>query len=231
MTTSKPRKPASAARGKRATAKGGARGEAGRTRRTAEVARETILEAAERQLVAAGPAGLRLQEIAAEAGVSHPTVLHHFGSRDGLLQEVVRRTSQRLHDDVAAALVASPTGVTSLASLLERITSALDATGHGRAFGWLALAGLVPEAPEPQLQAIARVAHAIRHERHGGATPPVEDTEHVVALVTIVLLAQSFMGSEVLASAGLGAGPEAGARFRGWLARLIVRHLDQAPSP
>ena len=51
-----------------------------RVRRTAEAARAAILEAAEKRLAEAGPAGIRLQGVAADVGVSHPTVLHHFCS-------------------------------------------------------------------------------------------------------------------------------------------------------
>ena len=62
-----------------------------RTRRTADEARRLILDAAERQLAEVGPAGLRLQEVAKEVGVSHPTVLHHFGSREELVEYCLRR--------------------------------------------------------------------------------------------------------------------------------------------
>src|SRR5260221_641713 len=52
-----------------------------RKRRTADEARTAMLDAAEQRLVASGPAAIRLQEVAADVGVSHPTVLHHFGNR------------------------------------------------------------------------------------------------------------------------------------------------------
>jgi AcrR family transcriptional regulator len=245
MTTSKPRGATGGAREKRAAAaeKGGDATEAGpgadpgprakkgrgRTRRTAGVARETILGAAERRLGLVGPAGLRLQEIAADAGVSHPTVLHHFGSREGLLQAVVARSAERLHEDVATALVQSPPEASSLAALFERISAVLDTTGHGRAFGWLALAGLVPDAQGLHLQELARVSHAIRSEKRGAGTPPFRDTEHIVALVGLVLMAQSMVGPEMLAGVGLGGDAEASARFRRWFAQLVARHLEVGP--
>jgi hypothetical protein len=47
-----------------------------RIRRTPEEARRLILDAAEACMAKAGPAGLRLQEVAEAAGVSHPTILH-----------------------------------------------------------------------------------------------------------------------------------------------------------
>ena len=53
-------------------------------RRTADEARAAILDAAERILIETGPGAIRLQHVAELVGVSHPTVLHHFGTRDAL---------------------------------------------------------------------------------------------------------------------------------------------------
>ena len=58
-------------------------------RRSATQARELILEAAESQLSRFGPDSLRLKQLAADVGMSHPAILHHFGSRDGLVRAVV----------------------------------------------------------------------------------------------------------------------------------------------
>jgi TetR/AcrR family transcriptional regulator, repressor for neighboring sulfatase len=52
-----------------------------RQRRTPEEARRLILEAAQMLIARTGPEGFRLQDIAAAAGISHPLILHHFGSR------------------------------------------------------------------------------------------------------------------------------------------------------
>ena len=60
-----------------------------RIRRTPEEARRLILEAAQARIASTGPDGLRLQDIAADAGLSHPTILHHFGNREGLVRELV----------------------------------------------------------------------------------------------------------------------------------------------
>src|SRR5271165_2303383 len=92
-----------------------------RRRRTGEEARSAILDAAERLLVASGPAGIRLQEVAADVGVSHPTVLHHFGSREGLLEAVVARALESLHAGLLAAVQTSPPGSDKVEALLERV--------------------------------------------------------------------------------------------------------------
>src|SRR5271170_456178 len=107
-----------------------------RKRRTAEEARTAILDAAERQLVASGPAGIRLQEVAADVGLSHPTVLHHFGSREGLVEAVVARALDSLHVGLLQAVRGSVRGPEQVAALLDGCFEALGSRGHGRAFLW-----------------------------------------------------------------------------------------------
>ncbi len=58
-------------------------------RRNLAETRGAILDAAERRLIDGGPDAVRLEKIAADAGVSHPAILHHFGSREGLVEAIV----------------------------------------------------------------------------------------------------------------------------------------------
>ena len=60
-----------------------------RTRRNSAETRRAILEAAQRRLLSGGPEAIRLQKIAADIGLSHPAILHHFENRDGLVEAVV----------------------------------------------------------------------------------------------------------------------------------------------
>ncbi|MGH7960445.1 MAG: helix-turn-helix domain-containing protein, partial [Candidatus Binatia bacterium] len=61
-----------------------------RRRRTAEEARRLILEAAEKRLITGGPEAIRLQDIAAEVGMAHAVISHHFGNREGLMEALTR---------------------------------------------------------------------------------------------------------------------------------------------
>ncbi|GAA1864893.1 TetR/AcrR family transcriptional regulator [Asanoa iriomotensis] len=54
-------------------------------------ARETLLDRCFEVVRRHGFSHLSLREIAAEAGTSHRMLIYHFGSRDGLLAEVVGR--------------------------------------------------------------------------------------------------------------------------------------------
>jgi len=196
-----------------------------RRRRTAEEAREAILHAAERRFIDAGPDALRLQEVARDVGVSHPTVLHHFGSREELLSAVVLRVQASIYGEVFAALAESDLGEASLARLLERVASVMSAHGHARVLYWLALANLSSSEQKP-LGEVLDAAHQLRRTRshaRGARAPTREDTRFVVMLATFALTAESVLGSELF---GAGADRATSQRFRAWLGRLLARHLE-----
>jgi AcrR family transcriptional regulator len=60
--------------------------------------RETLLETALRLLVERGPAALRVRDLAAAAGQSTMGVYHHFGSKQGLLEQLYLHGFERLSD-------------------------------------------------------------------------------------------------------------------------------------
>ncbi len=192
-----------------------------RKRRTAEQARSAILDAAERRLVADGPGAIRLQEVAADVGVSHPTVLHHFGSREGLVEAVVVRALDSLHAVLVATMRTAPEHPEKVEAMLDGVFDALTSGGHGRAFLWLALSGYAPTVEELRVRSVADVVHEIRKEKRkqaGKRAPPAEDTYFTVLLPALALLSLSVIGHED--------DPEGPARFRAWLARLIHEHLQ-----
>jgi AcrR family transcriptional regulator len=200
-----------------------------RKRRTAEEARTAIIDAAERRLVASGPGGIRLQEVAADVGVSHPTVLHHFGSREALVEAVVARALDSLHAGLVAAVSATPERHPDrVAALLESVYDTMVAGGHARALFWLALSGYTPTMEELRVESVAKVVHAKRRLRRTSkkGAPPFEDTYFTLLLPALALLALSVIGEQRPEGASEDdvCGPK---RFRAWLARLIHAHLEQ----
>lgn len=198
-----------------------------RVRRTADEARTAILDAAERALIETGPAAIRLQQVAAEVGVSHPTVLHHFGSREALVHAVVERALDALQRDVIAAIALAPDGEDQVADLLGRVFAALSTHGHGRALAWCALSGMGTPQADLGLREVAGAAHALRQVRRGARTPPFEDTLFTIVLAMFAMFAQSVTGPMITSAAGLPEGAGTEERFRRWLARLIVGHLRE----
>ncbi|MGZ3427659.1 MAG: TetR/AcrR family transcriptional regulator [Polyangia bacterium] len=194
-----------------------------RARRSAAAARQQILDAAERRLAEAGPAALRLQDVAADVGVSHPAVLHHFKSRQGLVRAVVERAVQRLETALIDSLRAGGGAPPDGAALLERVFATLADGGHARLMAWLLLDGeqvFDPAPARPRWRTIIDATHAMRPR---GATRA--DTAFTVVLSALATFAQAIAGEAVFAMAGLDR-RSSPARFRRWLAALLAEHLQ-----
>src|ERR1700754_2666423 len=111
-----------------------------RTRRSAEEARRRILDAAQKQLMKVGPEGLRLTDLARTLHISHPAILHHFGSREGLVAEVVRHAFRSLSAQLLAAL-RDGGAATDRARLIEMVAEVCGGQGLSRLSAWLLLSG------------------------------------------------------------------------------------------
>ena len=208
-----------------------------RVRRSAGEAREAILDAAEQRLVASGPAGIRLQDVAEDVGVSHSNILHHFGSREHLVQAVARRRVEGMRREFASAFVGTVPEEASVLALFERLYAVFGPGGHARVAAFLALEGR-PLGAEPQsIGPSAELAHAARLARlpEGAAAPDFEDTYFTVLLSAMVLFAEAIVGP-LFRGEPDGLRDEAvSKRFRTWAAKRLLhmlRDVDaQMPAP
>jgi AcrR family transcriptional regulator len=219
------------ARVRKKRGEGGSKGTLGRVRRTPAEARRQILDAAERLLSDGGPEAIRLQDIARDVGISHPTILHHFGSRDGLTRALGDRAVKRLTDDLLAILRDRSAEEGSGREIIERTFATLADTGHARLLAWRALAGGKSEddrEARARLDGIADAIHARRADlaRSVGAPPPPrEDTAFIVRLATTTMLGEALTGP-IFAGGSARTARESNLRFRLWLADLLVEHAD-----
>ena len=193
-----------------------------RLRRSAEEARLLILDAAEKRLEESGPGGLRLQEIARDAGISHSTILHHFGSREALVEAVVGRALERVQRDVAGAFTNADFAPQDAARLLHGIGRRMG-RGHARLIAWLALEGGRQVDPGHILRAMADVMHARRIGEHG-AGARADDTRFIVVLTAFVILAEGIVRAARVGERGTG-GRRAGA---GAILRVAVGSAEGA---
>lgn len=191
-----------------------------RRRRSADEARTAILDAAEARLREVGPGGIRLQEVAAAVGVSHPTVLHHFGSREGLIDAVVARTLESIQAGLFEEVVAAP-GTEGVQALIDRVAAQMNHQGRARTLMWLALAGYGPGLNAFHIKQIAEAVHEVRKVKRAGKKrmPPFEDSCFTVVLPALALLSLSVL--EQSGEPGFDV-----PRFRAWLGKLIHHHLE-----
>ncbi|MDB5736021.1 MAG: transcriptional regulator, TetR family [Alphaproteobacteria bacterium] len=188
-----------------------------RVRRKPEEARALILDAAEKSMAEGGPAGIRLQDVARIAGVSHPTILHHFGSRDGL----VRALNLRTLEDFKAALLANMKATTTNGDDGIALSFAMYRNGLAQRMLWHLQANTEPEGRLDVFDSIVTALHEMRKSfALPGHEPDLADTRNVVHLVTVAAMGDALIGAR-LRNAGEKE-REAGAAFEKWLSDLIT---------
>ena len=85
----------------------------------ATTSRERILDAALSEFGARGYEGARLQDIARAAKLSHPTLLYHFESKEGLYAAVIQAATTDWAAETRRAISVNLEGFDQIASLVE----------------------------------------------------------------------------------------------------------------
>jgi AcrR family transcriptional regulator len=198
-------------------------GPARRVRRSPEEAKRLILETAQALVARTGPQGLRLQDIAAAAGISHPLILHHFGSRAGLMRALTREAAAELKDRLLASMTEPDYSVG------EQLDQVFDAFHGGLAqrLAWLLVED--PDGGQANNPMILREIADTLHARRVAAAPPGSeigrsDIEALVHLVAIAAFGEAMYGTQLRRSAGIDTSEEGARQFRAWFAALIGEH-------
>src|SRR5579859_1309108 len=201
-----------------------------RIRRTAEDARRLILDAAEARLAQSGPAGIRLQDVAADLGISHPVILHHFGSREGLIRALTNRAVVELKDKLMLAL---QSGDVPTEAILGEVFNAFRG-GLAQRLAWLAIAGTDDDREQHDMVTL-EIVRTIQEKRiesaPAGKVIDEEDTKSIVYLVTAAAFGDAMFGAQLRRRAGLAADAAASSAFQRWLAELLRTHMGEATQP
>jgi AcrR family transcriptional regulator len=202
-----------------------------RRRRSAEVARKEILDAAQRLLSQGGPDAIRLQEIARDVGIAHPTILHHFGSRDGLIQALDARAIRALSDDVSE-MIQSERAEDSGIELLERLAHTMDDQGLARLIAWWAMREPDARAPEgidpPAL--VRNISRLICDQLANSRARKPESEETVsfgVRLAVAALFGDALIG-DIMSPVQAAERDAERHRFHEWLAGLLVERITDS---
>jgi AcrR family transcriptional regulator len=105
-----------------------------------------------------GVAELAMRPLASAIGVSHATLLHHFGSKEKLITEVVELLSQRMAD---AAQVAETQQVEDLVQWWQQTTTPQYLPAYRLMFEVYAQAVREPDRYERYLQRVAKDSLAL----------------------------------------------------------------------
>lgn len=203
-------------------------GIAKRRRRTVEDAKSEILAVAQRLLREGGPDAVRVQAVARELGLSDAAVHYHFGSRDALMEALLRDVARRMKRELRDAIDTWDAERFDVGSLVTLLDETYRGRGYGRLAGWMNLMGWRSKG-SGMFRTHAEAIHAARLDRarqSDATAPPMEDSLHLVVLLNLVIWADAVVGDEWRRSVGLPATGKSGAAFREWFASLLEQHLD-----
>lgn len=185
-----------------------------------EAAREAILDAAESIVVDVGPAGLRISAVAKAAGMAHPNIIHHFGSRDGLINALAERVGRRATDRITRAIDAAL--VAPEAQRVDAMTNIFNTAyegDEGKVAVWMHLSG-AQSSLKPNMERIVEASHHLRQSMDGEVSRA--NTSRIVMLITLALVGEVVSGVGVKEALGFGAEGHPRANFKRWLAELLL---------
>ncbi|MFT5138210.1 MAG: AcrR family transcriptional regulator [Arenicella sp.] len=189
-----------------------------------EHAREAILDAAQKTVFEVGPAGLRISAVAKQADMAHPNIIHHFGSRQGLLNALAKRVAERATDRITVAIskavqAASEDRVLAMTHVLDTAYPGAE----GKVAVWMHLSGAETSIKE-NMQRIVKLSHQLRTKIDGDVN--LENTNRLVMLVTLALVGEVISGAGIKDALGYGTEQGNRAHFRQWLAEILLNLSD-----
>ncbi|HRO02573.1 MAG TPA: TetR family transcriptional regulator, partial [Terricaulis sp.] len=92
-------------------------------------------------LVEQGPLALKLAEVAAAAEVANASVLHHFGSIDGLHAALMQRMTEQLVANILAVALKDADREGKTAAGVEALFDVFETRGAARLAAWMELTG------------------------------------------------------------------------------------------
>src|SRR3546814_4107436 len=124
--------------------------------------RDAVLDAAQRVVARDGAAGLTLEAVAAEAGISKASVLYDYGTKQALMKALIERRIAA--EDSRIGEIEAGLGAVPDAAIRARLASELrDLTDEDRSVA-LSLCALVAQRSEEhtsELQSLMRISYAV----------------------------------------------------------------------
>ncbi len=178
-----------------------------RRRRSPELARTELLDAAERLFRDLPPDKIGLKDVAREAEVSHALITHYFGTFDGLVEKVFERRTHRLRAAIIERL--STTGIANAEELIAILFTTFDDPVHLRLMKWLLASesGSVVHALALRDRGISIIAEQVAKVIDPNADV-IARREVELALVITVSAAFGYTATKVALASAIGAKPD-----------------------
>lgn len=182
-----------------------------RTRRTPEAARAHILAAARRLLIEEGPRALKLQRVGKAAEMSHASVVHYFGTIEGLTLEMVKDNHRARREALRADLGQIETKQGRQARIEQALANLSD-RDQGRLIVGLLSLGLDPFPPAEEL-GLASIVDLLTDL----SDIPREEAQRLVLVSVYTMLGEAMVGAQMRERMGVDDDDTTRTQLRRWL--------------
>lgn len=158
-----------------------------RRRRTPEEARREALASARDLLLTGGPTAVTLAGVAAEIGVTHANLIHHFGSAAGLQSALMGSMVADLGDALDAAVARLSTDDGAPRELIDAVFDAFSTGGAGRLAAWIALSGDLSHL-EPVREAVRNLVEGLKAK----AGLDADQADHAIGSAVLFIALSAF---------------------------------------
>jgi AcrR family transcriptional regulator len=176
-----------------------------RIRRSRDESRQLILEAAEALLRQNGPDAVNVRAVAAKVGLTDAAINHHFGTRQELLEALLRHGGRRLKADLNAALAQWQKTDHSVERLVDIIADLYADGGYAGLALRLHLSGW-RDRGAGMLSPVVDALHDLRlavFAAAGKSRPSMSETRFIVGLMHQTLALDPLFGTAFRRSAGM----------------------------
>lgn len=148
---------------------------------------------ARRLLLSGGPDAMTLAAVAADIGVTHANLIHHFGSAAGLQSALMGSMVEDLNQALTTAVARLRTDDGAPLELVNAVFDAFTEGGAGRLAAWIAMSGDLSHL-EPVRDAVQDLVHAIS-EKMGDSDTTRERIGSAVLFIALSAFGDSLIGA------------------------------------
>ncbi len=163
-----------------------------RRRRAPDEARREAVDAARALLLSGGPTAVTLSAVAAEIGVTHANLIHHFGSAAGLQSALMGSMVADLGQALETAVTRLRTDDGAPMELINAVFDAFAEGGAGRLAAWIALSGDLTHL-DPVRDAVNNLVNAIA-EKMGDDGEARERIGSAVLFIALSAFGEALIG-------------------------------------
>jgi TetR/AcrR family transcriptional regulator, repressor for neighboring sulfatase len=164
-----------------------------RRRRSADEARSEALAAARKLLIERGPEAVTLKAVADELGVSHPNILHHFGTAAELESELMSTMVRDLAEVLMGVAAHLRSDVGAPRALVDMVFDAFDKGGAGKLAAWIVLSGNAGHL-EPVRDAVVELVRALEEKFSNEKGDPHLGVTSAVLFIALMAFGDSVIG-------------------------------------